>query len=123
MDTIRAGLQESANGLSVKGLRKSSDTTVSVSSSTISNGSSEKTVLLADDAVSIVRSSSTRSHVTTTSSIQITRVVDISRSIRGDICKLGDYNESFFKTLDLRSYLEYISDERYVSSLPCCFRV
>ncbi|KAK4454286.1 hypothetical protein QBC34DRAFT_317381 [Podospora aff. communis PSN243] len=114
METIRAGLQESANGLSAKGLRKGSDA-VSVSVSTVSSSSSEKTVQLADDAISVSTSNTAHSQVTTTTaSIQFTRLAEITRVIRGDICRFGDYTETFFKTLDLRSYLEYISDERLI---------
>jgi len=115
METIRAGLQESANGLSAKTLRKGSSDAVSISVSSVSS-SSEKTVLMADDAVSVSTSNTanSNSHVATTSSIQLTRVTEVSKIIRSDICKLGDYTETFFKTLDLRSYLEYISDERLI---------
>ncbi|KAK0641655.1 hypothetical protein B0T16DRAFT_380569 [Cercophora newfieldiana] len=114
METIRAGLQESANGLSSKSIRKGSDT-VSISASTVkSSSSSEKTVLMADDAVSVSTSNTAHSQVTTTSSIHLTRITEVSRAIRGDICRFGDYTETFFKKLDLRSYLEYISDERLI---------
>ncbi|KAK0620403.1 hypothetical protein B0T14DRAFT_457391 [Immersiella caudata] len=114
METIRAGLQESAHGLSAKSLRKGSDA-LSVSVSTVSSSSSEKTVQIADDAVSVSTSNTAHSQVTTTTaSIHVTRIAEITRVIRDDICRFGDYSETFFNTLDLRSYLEYISDERLI---------
>ncbi|KAK5657776.1 hypothetical protein OQA88_2849 [Cercophora sp. LCS_1] len=112
MDTIRAGLMESANGLSSKKVHKSSDT-VSISSSSItSNGTShsEKTVSVTDETASV----SAISHTQAISRIQITRLVETSRTIRGHICKLGEYDESFFNVLDLDSYLEYLSEERLI---------
>ncbi|KAK0715896.1 hypothetical protein B0H67DRAFT_538659 [Lasiosphaeris hirsuta] len=114
METIRAGLQESAKGLSSKKLPKSTDD-VSVFAGTISDGASshsDKTLSLAEDALSVVTSTTSNSHSSTT--IQLTRVVETARIIRGHICGLGDYNDAFFKTMTLDSYLEYISDERLI---------
>ena len=114
MATIRAGLQESANGLSSKKLPRSD--AVSVSVSVISNPdsiSSDRTALDVDDGDSV--STSTTSHSqTVTSSIQVTRVIETTRIVRGHICELGDYNDSFFKKLDLESFLEFISEERLI---------
>ncbi len=120
METIRAGLQESANGLSSKKIHKPSgamSVSVSVVKSDTDSARSETTVSLADDsqsttALTVLNGHSTTS--TTTTTIHITRIIDISRAIRGHVCKLGDYDETFFKALTLESYLEYISDERLI---------
>jgi len=109
MDTIRAGLQESANGLSIKKLQKSTDT-VSVTSSIVSNGAS----IHSEKTISVVNEGHVSSATTSITTLKITRVLETSRSIRGHICKLGDYTETFFTTLDLPGYLEYISDERLI---------
>lgn len=116
METIRAGIMEPSNGLSSHKIQKSLDG-VSITSSIVSNGTSphsEKTVSLEEDATSVSVSATTISQPNTTCTIQNTRVVDISQTIRGHICKLGDYSETFFKAIDLQSYLEYISDERLI---------
>jgi hypothetical protein len=118
METIRAGLQESAKGLSSDKILKHSDTTVSVKSvSDADSVRSETTVSIADDARSIVTmaESTTKTFTSTsTSTIHISRVIETSRTIRGHVCQLGDYDDAFFKGLDIDSYLEYISEERLI---------
>ncbi|KAK3390788.1 hypothetical protein B0H63DRAFT_410784 [Podospora didyma] len=112
METIKAGLHESLNGLSVKA-RKPSDA-VSVSVSVVSNSSddSSKTAEIRDDALSASHTSSLTMATSTT--IRLTRLIETTRTIRGNICTLGDYNETYFKAVDLESYLEYISVERLI---------
>jgi hypothetical protein len=61
-----------------------------------------------------VSTSITHQHATTTASIRTSRIAETSWLIRSHICKLGDFSETFFKNLDLESYLEYISDERLI---------
>lgn len=114
METIRAGLQESAKGLSSKKLPKSDAVSVSVSViSSPDSVSSGKTALHADDDDSA--STSTTSHSQTlASSIQVTRLIETTRIVRGHICELGDYNDTFFEALDLESFLEFISEERLI---------
>src|SRR4051812_36027298 len=96
METIRAGLQESAHGLSSKSLRKGSDAP-SISVRSISSSGSDKTTVMADDAVSVSTTNTSNSQAVTTAtmtsatSIQITRVSEVSRLIRTDICNLGEY--------------------------------
>ncbi|KAK3985129.1 hypothetical protein QBC44DRAFT_164180 [Cladorrhinum sp. PSN332] len=111
MDTIRAGLQESATGLAIKDhVQKPSDvatvttvTTTSVDQNDDGSG---------DDAVSAY--SAIQHSPIATETLHVSRVFEVSRDVRHTICKLGDYNESFFKDVDLQSYLEYISDERLI---------
>ncbi|KAK1750959.1 hypothetical protein QBC47DRAFT_331102 [Echria macrotheca] len=108
METIRAGLQESAHGLTMKKVQKPSDA-VSISTSVVSNSTSSSH---SEKTISVIEESHVSS--TTTTTIHITRVSEITKTIRGHICQLGDYNDSFFKKLNLSSYLEYISDERLI---------
>ncbi|KAK3322767.1 hypothetical protein B0H66DRAFT_555192 [Apodospora peruviana] len=112
METIRAGLQESVNGLKAQhqSHHKPQDA-VSVSVNPVTaDSASDKTVSIKDESLAV---SKTRTS-TSTSTISLTRVVETSKFIRGNICKFGDYNEHYFKTMNLESYLEYISDERLI---------
>ncbi|KAK0630216.1 hypothetical protein B0T17DRAFT_488060 [Bombardia bombarda] len=119
MESIRAGLQESITGLSGtrKGHKSTDSVSVSVTPVNLESVSSDKTTTV-DETRSIVsttsRNHNTTNTTTTTSSIHLDRVAKTSRLIRGHIFKLGDYSESFFETLDLETYLEYISDERLI---------
>lgn len=113
MDTIRAGLQESVQGLSGKG-HKSSDAIVSVSAVSPDNASDRTVSIKEESSTTLTKVRTSTQTTTNTTSIQVTRVIDTSKNIRDHICKLGDYTENYFKTLDLESYLEYISDERLI---------
>ncbi|KAM7185889.1 hypothetical protein V8F33_012155 [Rhypophila sp. PSN 637] len=113
MDTIRAGLQESVQGLAGKG-HKSSDAVVSVKDVTADSASDKTVSMKEESSTALTKVRTSNSHSTSTTTIQVTRLSDTTRSIRAHICKLGDYSEHWFKTLDLESYLEYISDERLI---------
>ncbi|KAK0745016.1 hypothetical protein B0T21DRAFT_448085 [Apiosordaria backusii] len=111
MDTIRAGLQESVNGLTVKSKPLDAPLTVTVTPD-VDHSDSEKTASIADETFSAT-STVAQSQVSTVT-LQLTRVIDTSKEIRSHIYKFGDYTETFFKHVDLESYLEYISDERLI---------
>ncbi|KAK4200337.1 hypothetical protein QBC40DRAFT_348659 [Triangularia verruculosa] len=113
MDTIRAGLQESVNGLTVKSKPIEAPMTVKVTP--VSDGDksdSERTASIADETFSAT-STIAQSQLSTVT-LQLTRVLETSKEIRGHIYSFGDYTETYFKHLDLDSYLEYISDERLI---------
>ncbi|KAK0672772.1 hypothetical protein QBC41DRAFT_343650 [Cercophora samala] len=113
MDTIRAGLQESVNGLIVKSKPLEAPMTVKVTPISDSEHSdSERTASFADETFSAT-STVAQSQLSTTT-VQLTRVLETSKEIRGRIYKLGDYTETYFKHVDIESYLEYISDERLI---------
>lgn len=113
MDTIRAGLQESVSGLTVKS--KPLDAPMTVKVTPISDGEhsdSERTASLADETFSAT-STVAQSQLSTVT-VQLTRVLETSKEIRRRIYKFGDYTETYFKHVDIESYLEYISDERLI---------
>ncbi|KAK0722062.1 hypothetical protein B0T26DRAFT_643921 [Lasiosphaeria miniovina] len=120
MDTIRAGLHESMNGLAGKAHKPSDAVSIAVSTVSAASDSDGST-----KTAHVVREDETLSSVTavshsqsSTASIQITRLIDTSRAIRGHICGFEEYNETFFKSLDLESYLACISDHRLVHMPP-----
>ncbi|KAK4663014.1 hypothetical protein QC763_601090 [Podospora pseudopauciseta] len=113
MDTIRAGLQEPVSGLTVKS--KPLDAPMTVKVTPISDGEhsdSERTASLADETFSAT-STVAQSQLSTVT-IQLTRVLETSKEIRRRIYKFGDYTETYFKHVDIESYLAYISDERLI---------
>lgn len=117
MDTIRAGLQESANGPAGKGHAGKPSEAVTISTTVINTHTIEEkdegsVTSNADDALSAY--SAIQHSPIATETLHVSRVFDVSRDVRNHICKLGDYNEIFFKRVDLESYLEYISDERLI---------
>src|SRR3984957_1274458 len=53
--------------------------------------------------------------ITRTSSIQIIRVIETARTIKGRIIReLDDVDEHYFKSVNLESYLEFIADQRLI---------
>jgi hypothetical protein len=53
--------------------------------------------------------------ITRTSSIQIIRVIETTRTIKGRIIReLDDVDEDYFKSVNLESYLEFIADQRLI---------
>lgn len=124
MDTIRAGLKESVEGITGKG-HKSSDAVVRVDPVSPDNAS-EKTVSIKEEsstttltkvrtgAATTTSTAAATTTSTSTTTIQVTRLFDATKSIRGHLCKLGDYTQHYFTDLDLECYLEYISDERLI---------
>ena len=119
MDTIRAGHQESsANGFAGKGhARKLSDMTISTAvaktnTTSIKEKDEDSVASNSDDALSTY--SAIQHSPIASETLHVSRVFDVSRDVRNHVCKLGDYNETFFKTVDLESYLEYISEERLI---------
>ncbi|MCJ1311567.1 hypothetical protein MMC25_005240 [Agyrium rufum] len=53
--------------------------------------------------------------LTRTSSVQLTRVIEKTRTIRERIiCELDDVDDHYFEILDIESYLEFIATERLV---------
>ncbi|KAK4175999.1 hypothetical protein QBC36DRAFT_353351 [Triangularia setosa] len=113
MDTIRAGLQESVSGLTVKSKPLEAPMTVRVTP--IPDGEhsdSERTASIADETFSAT--STVAQSQPSTVTVQLARVLETSKEIRSHIYKFGDYTETYFKHVDLESYLEYISDERLI---------
>ncbi|KAK7432232.1 hypothetical protein QQZ08_001177 [Neonectria magnoliae] len=88
--------------------------TVSVDIKEVSDGESETKTTVASE-------SSHTSHdalaMTTRKVIPLEdfgRVREVTRDVTTVICRLSAYNESFVSEMDLRSYLQYISDERLI---------
>ncbi|KAK4159202.1 hypothetical protein QBC43DRAFT_362161 [Cladorrhinum sp. PSN259] len=111
MDTIRAGLQEPAAGFAIKSHVQKPSEAVTINTTSIDQ-TDDGSVASAGDDVSAY--TAVQHSPIATETLHVTRVFNVSRDVRNQICKLGDYNETFFKRVDLESYLEYISDERLI---------
>ncbi|KAK4230350.1 hypothetical protein QBC38DRAFT_452274 [Podospora fimiseda] len=111
METIRAGLQESSAGLAIKGYVQKPSEVTTVTTTSIDQQDDGSVASGGDDysAVSAIQHSPISSE-----NLHVSRVFEVSRDVQAKICKLGEYNESFFSSVDLQSYLEYISDERLI---------
>ena len=61
-----------------------------------------------------VTRSTSHSNVTSssTSHVALNRVVEVTQSVHSHICGLEEYDNAFFESVDLPSYLEYVDDER-----------
>ncbi|KAM5354274.1 hypothetical protein ACJ41O_000924 [Fusarium nematophilum] len=134
MDTLRQGIKDSLPSLGHHGKSQAS-VAVTVNEYQHSDGESEHTTVASDRAshkdVEVKNSSSltttsrttsttTVNGVTRTSTSTVTklehfgRLTEVTKIVKGLIVRLDDYDEKFVSEMDLRGYLQYISDERLI---------
>ncbi|EGU75627.1 hypothetical protein FOPG_14818 [Fusarium oxysporum f. sp. conglutinans race 2 54008] len=114
MESVRQGIKQSL--VSMGKDKHHNNVSVSVNEMEVSDGESESTTVASNQTTHEDVASST----TLTKSTTITRLVDyerltkITRTVKKLIVKLDDYDEEFVDEMDIRSYLQYISDERLI---------
>ncbi|KAM0430428.1 hypothetical protein ACHAPT_005774 [Fusarium lateritium] len=131
MDALKQGIKDSLPSLGKD--RYHADVSVAVSEHH-SDNESDRTTVASDRAspeVEIIKSSSmsttaksftSSNGMTTTSSTNSSaiklehfdRLNEITRTVKNLIVRLDDYDETFVTEMELRDYLQYISDERLI---------
>ncbi|KAH6984520.1 hypothetical protein BKA56DRAFT_481679 [Ilyonectria sp. MPI-CAGE-AT-0026] len=119
METIQKGFSEPSPGLT-NGTTKAQSVAISVSVKELSDVESEtKTTVASSQSSPISREVPADALTVTTRPVSplngFTRVRKVTGDVVEYICKLPGYNPSFVKEMDLRSYLQFISDERLIN--------
>lgn len=119
METIQKGFSEPSPGLT-NGTTKAQSVAISVSVKELSDVESEtKTTVASSQSSPISRAVPADALTVTTRPVSplngFTRVRKVTGDVVEYICKLPGYNPSFVKEMDLRSYLQFISDERLIN--------
>jgi hypothetical protein len=105
MDALRLGRQDSLPATPVK-----TPSSVDVAVKEVRHSDSEGSTSQQTEALTV-----TSKKQTITSDVQITRVIETTRTIKDKIiCELDDVDEIFFECITLDSYLEFIADERLI---------
>ncbi|KAL4731411.1 hypothetical protein ACLX1H_000377 [Fusarium chlamydosporum] len=123
MESVRQGIKQSIAGMGKDKHHK--DIAVSVNEMEVSDGESESTTVASnqtsqDDIDAKSSLTITANNATTSKSTIITklheyeRLTKVTRTVKKLIVRFDDYDEDFVNEMDIRSYLQYISDERLI---------
>lgn len=129
MDALKQGIKDSFPLLGK--VKSHSDVSIAVSETQHSDNESDRTTVASDrtspEAEVIKSSSMTTSSKTITSSNgtvttrtltskleHFERLTEVTRAVKNLIVRLDDYDETFVTQMELRDYLQYISDERLI---------
>ncbi|PNP85334.1 hypothetical protein FNYG_01324 [Fusarium nygamai] len=108
MESVRQGLKQSLSN----GKDKQNHVAVSIKEAEVSDGESESTTVASnqtthDEVINVVNGS-------TVAKLDYERLTKVTRTVKKLIAKLDDYYEVFVDEMDIRGFLEYISDERLI---------
>jgi DNA gyrase/topoisomerase IV subunit B len=123
MESVRQGIKQSLAGIGKDKHHK--DIAVSVNEMEVSDGESESTTVASnqtsqDDVDAKSSLTITANNATTSKSTVITklheyeRLTKVTRIVKKLIVRFDDYDEDFVNEMDIRSYLQYISEERLI---------
>lgn len=128
MDALKQGIKDSLPSLGKD--KHHSDVSVAVTETQASDNESDRTTVASDRAspeAEVIKSSTmatptkiiARSNgtVTRTSISKLEhfeRLTEVTRTVKKLIVRLDDYDEAFVTEMDIRDYLQYISDERLI---------
>ncbi|OBS24440.1 hypothetical protein FPOA_04983 [Fusarium poae] len=123
MESVRQGIKQSIAGIGKDKHHK--DIAVSVNEMEISDGESESTTVASnqtsqDDVDAKSNLTITANNSATSKSTVVTKLQEyesltkITRTVKKLIVRLDDYDEEFVNEMDIRSYLQYISEERLI---------
>lgn len=129
MDALKQGIKDSLPSLGKD--RHHSDVSIAVSETQNSDNESDRTTVASDRAspeVEVIKNSTmatptkiiakangTVTTRTSTSKLEhFDRLTEVTRTVKKLIVRLDDYDESFVTEMDIRDYLQYISDERLI---------
>ncbi|RKL45059.1 hypothetical protein BFJ72_g3709 [Fusarium proliferatum] len=108
MESVRQGLKQSLTN----GKDKQNHVAVSIKEAEVSDGESKSTTVASnqtthDEVTTVVNGS-------TVTELEYERLTKATRTVKKLIAKLDDYDEVFVDEMDIRGFLEYISDERLI---------
>lgn len=129
MDALKQGIKDSLPSLGKD--KHHSDMSIAVTETQNSDNESDRTTVASDRAspeVEVIKSSTmatptkliakSNGTITTRTSVSrlehFERLTEVTRTVKKLIVRLDDYDESFVSEMELRDYLQYISDERLI---------
>ncbi|KAH6993100.1 hypothetical protein EDB82DRAFT_428505 [Fusarium venenatum] len=123
MESVRQGIKQSIAGIGKDKHHK--DIAVSVNEMEISDGESESTTVASnqtsqDDVdtksnLTITANNAATSKLTVVTKLhEYERLTKITRTVKKLIVRFDDYDDEFVNEMDIRGYLQYISDERLI---------